>query len=291
MKSLPFDEWREPKAVTALSTREGVAFGLWEGARQEEVVAPAPLSEWLVSLPLTPLDLVVWRDGRVTTEGSVVPGAIEIMAPGELPRAEVRSQRFRYCRLSIPEASLSKLAELWKLPVNRALSPIPFSRGTSSLLQLAQMASQTAIQTDPWDGIAAEHLTNALLAAIFQSSTSRSSSVGRERTEKLSPSNLRKAKELLMNFRERVTLSDLSDELGLSAFHICRAFCAATGLPPRKWRLQQQMLQASALLAGTEIPVSTVANQVGFFDPACFSASFKRAIGVSPSEFRNRSRH
>ena len=44
--------------------------------------------------------------------------------------------------------------------------------------------------------------------------------------------------------------------------------------------------EAKRLLASPGTSVAQVAEQVGFDDPAHFSRSFKRAEGISPSDYR-----
>ena len=46
--------------------------------------------------------------------------------------------------------------------------------------------------------------------------------------------------------------------------------------------------EAKRLLASPGANVAQVAEQVGFADPAHFSRSFKRAEGISPSDYRHR---
>ena len=44
--------------------------------------------------------------------------------------------------------------------------------------------------------------------------------------------------------------------------------------------------RARELLALPELSVSSVALAVGYSDVLCFSKAFKKAVGVSPTEFR-----
>ena len=87
-----------------------------------------------------------------------------------------------------------------------------------------------------------------------------------------------------------VTLNDLSQLLGLSTFHLCRAFKQSTGLPPHRWRMQRRIERAREMLEGTELPVTEIAARVGFEDPSGFAAAFRKALGVSPSEYRRERR-
>lgn len=79
--------------------------------------------------------------------------------------------------------------------------------------------------------------------------------------------------------------------------HLCRALHlarptlnkkvkAATGLPPGEYLRQKRLKHARRLLETTDMPVSEVAQEVGFKTPAHFSSAFKEAYGVTPSQAR-----
>jgi AraC family transcriptional regulator len=87
-----------------------------------------------------------------------------------------------------------------------------------------------------------------------------------------------------------VSLEELSRLVDLSSFHLCRAFKQSTGLPPHRWRMQRRLERARELLEGTKMPVMEVAAIVGFDDPSGFAAAFRKALGVSPSQYRRERR-
>jgi AraC family transcriptional regulator len=87
-----------------------------------------------------------------------------------------------------------------------------------------------------------------------------------------------------------VSLEELSRLVDLSSFHLCRAFKQSTGLPPHRWRMQRRIQRARMMLEGTNIPVVEVAAIVGFDDPSGFAAAFRKAVGVSPSQYRRERR-
>ncbi|WP_341889034.1 helix-turn-helix domain-containing protein [Variovorax sp. YR752] len=58
--------------------------------------------------------------------------------------------------------------------------------------------------------------------------------------------------------------------------------CRQPGGWPR-WRAATSMSSAAA-------PVSNIAFELGFEDPACFRRFFKRHVGAGPREYRDRSR-
>jgi len=52
------------------------------------------------------------------------------------------------------------------------------------------------------------------------------------------------------------------------------------------YRKQQQMHRARQLLTEDDRPVDHVARAVGYRDPKAFSKHFKKAVGMTPSQFR-----
>jgi AraC-like DNA-binding protein len=85
------------------------------------------------------------------------------------------------------------------------------------------------------------------------------------------------------------TLELLAHEVGLSRSALAERFTAFAGQPPMQyltnWRMQ---LAANDLRSGTDT-VSTIADRVGYESEAAFSRAFKKAVGVSPTDWRRRS--
>ena len=69
-----------------------------------------------------------------------------------------------------------------------------------------------------------------------------------------------------------------------------RSFKVATGFSPHQYRLQSLIRRAKELLEGTELSIKEVAVAVHFSDQHYFSKAFKHKVGLTPSEWRARSR-
>lgn len=89
---------------------------------------------------------------------------------------------------------------------------------------------------------------------------------------------------------EEVTLDDLARLAGLSAHHFASAFRVSAGVAPHRYLMERRMARACELLAKSEASVTTIAHGLGFASHGHFSESFRRFIGVTPSEYRTRSR-
>lgn len=87
---------------------------------------------------------------------------------------------------------------------------------------------------------------------------------------------------------EDMGLDELAALVSLSRFHFVTAFRLATGQTPHAWLTALRIGQARQLLAHPEFAVTDVALSVGYQTPSAFAASFRRAVGMTPSEFRRR---
>jgi len=85
---------------------------------------------------------------------------------------------------------------------------------------------------------------------------------------------------------EGLDLGSISRAAGLSAFHFARLFKAATGDSPFQFVTRKRMERAKELLRKTRLPVSDIAERVGYQQPGHFSARFRSVLGCSPDAYR-----
>ena len=81
-------------------------------------------------------------------------------------------------------------------------------------------------------------------------------------------------------------LAGLSRQLGWSDRGLRRVIAQATGLSPKDVQLAGRHLDACALLRERpELDITEIAGRVGFFDHAAFTHSFRKRLGMTPSQF------
>ena len=85
---------------------------------------------------------------------------------------------------------------------------------------------------------------------------------------------------------ESLSLDDVAQAAGLSAFHLLRVFRRSIGVTPHQYLLRQRLMRAIALLRDTALPVIDVAYAAGWADLSNFNRTFRREVGCSPREFR-----
>ncbi|MEV7599142.1 AraC family transcriptional regulator [Kitasatospora sp. NPDC089797] len=84
----------------------------------------------------------------------------------------------------------------------------------------------------------------------------------------------------------RWTVAELAAQVGQSRAAFAARFSAAVGEPPLTYLTGWRMVLAADLLRDTEDTVAAVARSVGYADAFAFSVAFKRARGLSPSDWR-----
>ncbi|PSJ43659.1 AraC family transcriptional regulator [Sphingomonas deserti] len=87
---------------------------------------------------------------------------------------------------------------------------------------------------------------------------------------------------------EEIGLDELAGLLSLSRFHFGTAFRLATGRTPHDWLVAERMERAQNLLRDPLLNVTEIALSVGYQTPSSFTAAFRRAVGLTPSDFRRR---
>ena len=88
------------------------------------------------------------------------------------------------------------------------------------------------------------------------------------------------------NFREDISLEDISQHAFLSRFHFHRLFSAVYKTTPHQYLTRKRIEKAKDLLADNK-QVTDVCNEVGFESLGSFSVLFKKEIGFAPQYYRN----
>lgn len=88
------------------------------------------------------------------------------------------------------------------------------------------------------------------------------------------------------NFRQEVSLSNVSDFIYLNPQYFSRMFKEKIGVSFVEYLTQFRVNNAKQLLAFTNNSINAIAEEVGIRDANYFSRVFKKTEGVTPSEYR-----
>jgi AraC-like DNA-binding protein len=86
--------------------------------------------------------------------------------------------------------------------------------------------------------------------------------------------------------RHSWTVPELAQHACLSRSAFADRFTQTLGEPPLTYLTRHRMRLAARQLGSSGLPVSKIADQVGYASEAAFSQAFKRAYGASPSAWR-----
>jgi AraC family transcriptional regulator len=88
------------------------------------------------------------------------------------------------------------------------------------------------------------------------------------------------------NIDRDISLDDVAGIACLSVFHFCRAFKTATGSSPFQFISNLRIEKAKALLEEKGVTIEEIALSAGFSSGANLARAFKKAVGLSPSDYR-----
>ena len=94
-----------------------------------------------------------------------------------------------------------------------------------------------------------------------------------------------RARQLLDNAEEALTLGQLSKQIGISPFHLQRLFKRATGLSPREYQSARRMQQIKTRLRKGE-DVTTALYDAGFSSPSRLYENSNQQLGMTPGAYR-----
>ena len=89
------------------------------------------------------------------------------------------------------------------------------------------------------------------------------------------------------NYKERLKLSDVADNVYVSQWHLSKLLNKYTGQTFSEILNHVRMEQAKQLLGNPSMRIGDIAEAVGFLDMAHFSRVFKKQEGISANEYRN----
>lgn len=85
---------------------------------------------------------------------------------------------------------------------------------------------------------------------------------------------------------EDLSLERLAREANVSPHAFSAAFVRTVGMTPHRYVLSRRIERAKALLRDTDASIADVALRTGFASQSHLAAVFRRALAVTPREYR-----
>lgn len=89
------------------------------------------------------------------------------------------------------------------------------------------------------------------------------------------------------NFHQKITLEDLAKRVYLSPAYFGRIFKEETGETFVSYLNHVRIDKSKELLGHNNIPITDIANMVGFDEQSYFCRVFKKTVGMTPSKYRD----
>lgn len=90
------------------------------------------------------------------------------------------------------------------------------------------------------------------------------------------------------NYRKNPTLGDIAGKTSLSPKYVSRKFKQETNETFSHFKIKLKMEQAKNLLQKTSLSIAQIAYKVGYENAESFMKMFKRVLGCTPTEYRQK---
>ena len=98
---------------------------------------------------------------------------------------------------------------------------------------------------------------------------------------------IQKAAEFIrQNYRSKLTIDDIAQEVYLSPCYVSRIFKQSLGCTLMEYLTQIRVEEAKTMLKNPKYNVMQAAEESGFEDPGYFTRVFKKLEGITPSSFK-----
>ncbi len=85
---------------------------------------------------------------------------------------------------------------------------------------------------------------------------------------------------------QKLEVAEVARGFGMSERAFRRRFVAHAGISPGRYRLLQRIAAARKLLTESELPISSIAERLGYCDVQFFAKQFREHTGIAPGRFR-----
>ncbi|ELR98446.1 AraC family transcriptional regulator [Gloeocapsa sp. PCC 73106] len=229
----------------------------------------------------------IWLDGKCY-EPDQQMGSLGIFPANTIIRS-VSKDWVSFVSL-LPDSMFFKtIAQEWIDPARGELIPQPFTQSDPFILGTG-LALKSELESDALGGNLYYESMSVALAAHLLRQYSTSVPTIKVYQKGLAKNKLKQALEYLQeHLAEGVTLEAIAQELDISQYYFCHLFKRSMGIPPHKYLNQQRIERAKQLLAKEKLSIAEIGERVGFSNQSHFIKLFRRFIGMTPGNYREKS--
>ncbi|RKF35860.1 helix-turn-helix domain-containing protein [Paraburkholderia fungorum] len=286
------EDWRcPPPSVAGSVAGERIAVARWaqEPGDGREVSSRRDDRFCIVGISLTPATVRLQHGSNVIWDGPVMPGSIQITAPGESVSASY-STSCRVMHLFIEPDLLSRRYEEAEGALREPLGAIANPRVFRDVAveRLATALEEVNPVADASGRLFADSVCDAIVARLLTRAAERAPRTERQAAP-LPAWRLRRALDFIeTNLAQPIGLADVAASTGLTRMHFAAQFRSTTGYSPHAYLLRRRIEHAQVLLRSSTLSVLDVALSCGFGSHAHFTTVFGRMVGESPNSWRTR---
>ncbi len=89
------------------------------------------------------------------------------------------------------------------------------------------------------------------------------------------------------NYQKNIKIADIAEELSINRSHLYRIFHKEIGIGVEEYIITLRINHAKQLLIDSSLPVTTIAQLVGYKNYPTFLKRFKKIVGITPIEYRD----
>ena len=205
-------------------------------------------------------------------------GALVVVNPSQIHTFKSRGVSY-YCMLIYPEffSDISAVTERIECVI----------QGDSRAWGLIDSIANEIHSAKPYKDMMVKAYTYSLLAHLLREHSLEPQSEEELRRERIMRGRMSDVcKYISENYMRDISTRELASLCYLTESHFCRFFKGAMGKTAVQYINGFRVERAKVILNKSSLPISEVAEAVGFSDLNYFSRTFKKIVGRTPLEYR-----
>jgi AraC family transcriptional regulator len=292
MKICDFEQPHPDEMETLSSRQRG-----WQGILVEHYQAPANcmdeqipgalLTHWLSFPSVQPMHLVQ-QHGERWHESIVKQGDLALVPAGQSTywRGQEDTPMSNLCIYLQPEL-VTQTALSSDLNPDRIELIDCFSESDPHLYQIAMMLLAEIRSGGLMGKLYAESLTQVLVIQLLRNYSSLQPKIIEDRYN-LPTRRLENAIDYIhAHLDGDLSMAQIADSVNTSPTYFASLFKQATGISLHQYVIEQRVNRAKLLLETTDLPISSIAAQVGFASSSHLTYHCKRQTGMTPGQIIN----